>query len=90
MKTIEAVSKFAQISQEHCIKTLLLKGIRDQKIVFILACCLGDDEINLTKCSAVMNIQQLECASQKDCEELDIAVGYLGPYNLITKKLKLL
>ena len=85
IKTIQAVCEFLHIELTQSIKTLLLKGQRDNKQVFILACCLGDDDINLTKCSAVTQVINLENAQPEDFKQLNLFAGFLGPINCSTQ-----
>ncbi|RAP26362.1 proline--tRNA ligase [Candidatus Marinamargulisbacteria bacterium SCGC AG-333-B06] len=80
--SIKDVSRYLNESDAHCLKSVLLKGKKDDNDIYVMACCLGDDEINLTKCLKHSGIKFLECAEDHDLQSLGLTKGVLGPIQL--------
>ena len=88
--TIQAISNFFEVPESQCLKSVLLTGKRDNNVVYIMACCLGDDDINITKCSKHSNLTQLTIASDEGLVNVGLIKGVLGPNNIEKKAIEIL
>ncbi|MBI59892.1 proline--tRNA ligase [bacterium] len=80
--TIKDVSVALNVREDQCIKSVLLKGKKENDTAYVMACCLGDDDINLTKSMVHAKITQLEFATDEDLKELSLLKGVIGPVNM--------
>lgn len=83
--TISHVAQCLGVDEVQCIKTMVFVGKKEGKKTIVMACCLGDDEINLAKCSRQSGVTQLEIADDNVLHELDFIKGVLGPVAIKNK-----
>ncbi|MBH38127.1 proline--tRNA ligase [bacterium] len=88
--TIQELSLFLNEKESHCLKSVVLKGKKEHKQAYIMACCLGDDEINISKCMKHSAITQLECANEDDLDTLGLTKGVVGPVKLDHKEIHII
>ncbi|WP_160032367.1 proline--tRNA ligase [Paenibacillus sp. An7] len=77
-KTIQQVASYLDLEPQNIIKTLLYEA--DGVPVAVLIC--GDHEVNEIKLQYALKVEQLEMLDQEKHKDLQLPVGYLGPYDL--------
>ena len=88
--TIQDISKLLNVKESNCLKTVLLKGKKENETSYLMACCIGDDEINIAKCMKHSGISQLEFADESDLKELGFVRGVLGPVGVDSDQVNIL
>ena len=83
--SIEDVSKFFQIKPENTIKAVYLKADNKWNILVFLR---GDREVNEVKLNNFLNTLELRPLSEKECDELGLIQGFMGPKKEFHKDLK--
>lgn len=78
MKTIREITQFLKMEAQDVVKTLLY--VADGRPIAVLI--RGDHEVNEIKLQKVMGAQTLELMPEEMSRELNLPVGYLGPYDL--------
>ncbi len=76
-KTIEEVSSFLGMDSSKFIKSLVYKIDNE----FIMALCLGNDDINETKLKKVLQVNELTLATEEEIKSLGLILGFIGPVN---------
>lgn len=76
-RTIEEVSSYIGENPNKFIKSLIYKSDDE----FVMALCLGDDEVNETKLRKIIKCTNLELASEEEIEKLGLIKGFIGPMN---------
>lgn len=80
-KTIQQVASYLNQQPKSVIKTLLYEADGVPVAVLIR----GDHEVNEIKLQHVLHAEQLDMLDQEKYKQLELPVGYLGPYNLSMK-----
>lgn len=78
MKTIREITQFLKIEAQDVVKTLLY--VADGRPIAVLI--RGDHEVNEIKLQKVLGAHTLELMPEEMSRELNLPVGYLGPYDL--------
>ena len=82
MKTIADVAEFLGISQKETIKSLLYEA--DGELVCVVI--RGDRQINEIKLQRVLDVLELQLATEEALEKRNISVGFVGPKGLNVDK----
>ncbi len=79
--SIEDLCSFLKVSPKHIIKTLIVKGIDDTLIAFVLR---GDHELNTVKAQKLEGVAEpFEFASEQEIlNKINCKPGSIGPLNL--------
>ncbi|GIP44097.1 proline--tRNA ligase [Paenibacillus sp. J45TS6] len=77
-KTIPQVASYLDLEPQNIIKTLLYEADGVPVAVLIR----GDHEVNEIKLQHALKVEQLEMLDQEKYKDLQLPVGYLGPYDL--------
>ena len=82
IKTIAKLSKFLNKPESESVKTLIVKGTKDNPLIALVL--RGDDELNQTKAIKHPLIQDPFCfATEADVQKaLHVSFGSIGPVNL--------
>ncbi len=78
-KSIEEVAEFLNVKEKETVKAMIFKA--DEKD-YIMALIRGDYEINEIKLKHVLKVSEIELATDKEIEELNLKRGFLGPIGL--------
>ncbi|MEK5058224.1 proline--tRNA ligase [Paenibacillus shunpengii] len=78
VKTISELTLFLKMAAQDVIKTLLY--VADGRPIAVLI--RGDHEVNEIKLQKVLGAHTLELMPEEMSRELNLPVGYLGPYDL--------
>ncbi len=78
-KTIKDIADFLKVDAKKIVKTLVYKS--DDKFYAVLIS--GEKEVNETKLSKLLNVSNLELASNEEVEEItNSKTGFAGPINI--------
>ncbi len=77
--SIEDVCAFLKVPQTHALKSMLFVGTKDKKKQYVLACCLGDDNINTLKVAQHTGVANVELMSEDESSQLGFEMGVVGP-----------
>ncbi len=77
-KTIDEVAEYLGYSSDHFVKSLVYK-VDEKLYLFLLK---GNRELNETKVLKLLNATTIEIATAQDFENIDTAVGFIGPVGI--------
>ncbi|OFZ25544.1 MAG: proline--tRNA ligase [Bdellovibrionales bacterium RIFOXYB1_FULL_37_110] len=87
-KTMEEVCGFLKVDKKHSLKSVVYSAITGNDEKFVLVLLVGDDELNEIKLKTLMKCDHLRPALEGDLDKLQIPAGFLGPYKIDRKKIK--
>ena len=79
IKRIDELSHFLSIPETHCLKAVLYKVSDPKDTQWVMACCLGDDDINEITISKALQGKAVTPATEADFKQLNIPAGFIGP-----------
>ncbi|PJB52449.1 MAG: proline--tRNA ligase, partial [Bdellovibrio sp. CG_4_9_14_3_um_filter_39_7] len=88
-KSIDEVSSFLKIEQQHSLKCLLFSSVKNNEEEIVLVVLLGDDEINEVKLKNYLGSSHLTMLADNKIESLGLLKGFIGPCGL-PKNIKML
>ncbi len=85
ISTIEQVAKFFAVKSSNTIKAVYLNADNKWNVLIFVR---GDREINEVKVNNFLNSTELRPLSNKECEDLDLVIGFTGPKKEFSKNIK--
>jgi prolyl-tRNA synthetase len=85
ISTIEQVAKFFAVNPSNTIKAVYLNADNKWNLLIFIR---GDREINEVKVNNFLNSTELRPLSSKECEELELVIGFTGPKKEFSKNIK--
>lgn len=86
--TIEKLADYLNIPLSKTVKSLMYKDMGTDD--FYLVLIRGDFDVNEVKLKNAINAVAIELASDAEIEKLGLVKGYIGPYNLANKNIKII
>jgi prolyl-tRNA synthetase len=85
ISTIDQVAKFFSVNPSNTIKAVYLNADNKWNVLIFIR---GDREINEVKVNNFLNSTELRPLSSKECEDLDLVIGFTGPKKEFSKNIK--
>ena len=86
ISTIDQVAKFFAVNPSNTIKAVYLNADNKWNVLIFIR---GDREINEVKVNNFLNSTELRPLSSKECEDLDLVIGFTGPKKEFSKNIKI-
>lgn len=89
-ETIQDLANFLNIPTNKTVKSVLLKEVLEDTTNYYLAIIRGDLEVNEIKVKNVFGLNvELELVNEDDIKELGIVKGYIGAFDGLNDKIKI-